>query len=212
MSFSQSKKHSLAAAVGPYAAQPGARNKVTMNRIPFRFRFSWIKLSQFPYDPDSADPKPFSVFHSTFWDFLHMPPAQGSRRRCTRTPSGRIGVLGIRRAEKHQPVHRLRLRFEQVGQAWAGCEPLFVAHNAQPPSQSVIPVEFLRKTGLLDESGIRQVDKLRVTAELPAFRGVLVHSPLFSPRGEAKCVRSPSVQGKRRSARGGVLGQYVEPR
>ena len=95
-----------------------------------------------------------------------MPPAQGSRRRCTRTPSGRIGVLGIRRAEKHQPVHRLRLRFEQVGQAWAGCEPLFVAHNAQP----------LRKTGLLVESGIRQVDKLRVTAELRAFRGVLVHS------------------------------------
>ena len=35
-------------------------------------------------------------------------------------------------------------------------------------------------------------------------------SPLFSPRGEAKCVRSPSVQGARRSARGGVLEQYVE--
>ena len=37
-----------------------------------------------------------------------------------------------------------------------------------------------------------------------------VVSPLFSPRGEAKCVRSPSVQGARRSARGGVLEQYVE--
>ena len=35
-------------------------------------------------------------------------------------------------------------------------------------------------------------------------------SPLFSPRGEAKCVRGPSVQGARRSARGGVLEQYVE--
>ena len=34
--------------------------------------------------------------------------------------------------------------------------------------------------------------------------------PLFSPRGEAKCVRGPSVQGARRSARGGVLEQYVE--
>ncbi len=35
-------------------------------------------------------------------------------------------------------------------------------------------------------------------------------SPLFSPGGEAKCVRGPSVQGARRSARGGVLEQYVE--
>ncbi len=37
-------------------------------------------------------------------------------------------------------------------------------------------------------------------------------SPLFSPRGEAKCVRGPSVRGARRSARGGVLEQYVEHR
>ena len=37
-----------------------------------------------------------------------------------------------------------------------------------------------------------------------------VTSPLFSPGGEAKCVRGPSVQGARRSARGGVLEQYVE--
>ena len=35
-------------------------------------------------------------------------------------------------------------------------------------------------------------------------------NPLFSPGGEAKCVRGPSVQGARRSARGGVLEQYVE--
>ena len=40
-------------------------------------------------------------------------------------------------------------------------------------------------------------------------------SPLFSPRGEAKCVRSPSVQGARRSAprflnHAGVLEPYVE--
>ncbi len=35
-------------------------------------------------------------------------------------------------------------------------------------------------------------------------------SPLFSPRGETKCVRSSSVQGARRSARGSVLEQYVE--
>ena len=34
--------------------------------------------------------------------------------------------------------------------------------------------------------------------------------PLFSPRGEAKCVRGPSVQGARRSASGGVLEQYGE--
>ncbi len=37
-----------------------------------------------------------------------------------------------------------------------------------------------------------------------------VVSPLFSPRGETKCVRGPSVQGARRSASGGVLEQYVE--
>ena len=37
-----------------------------------------------------------------------------------------------------------------------------------------------------------------------------VFNPLFSPGGEAKCVRGPSVQGARRSARGGVLEQYVE--
>ena len=37
-----------------------------------------------------------------------------------------------------------------------------------------------------------------------------VSNPLFSPGGEAKCVRGPSVQGARRSARGGVLEQYVE--
>ena len=35
-------------------------------------------------------------------------------------------------------------------------------------------------------------------------------SPLFSPGGEAKCVRGPSVQGVRHSARGGVLEQYIE--
>ena len=35
-------------------------------------------------------------------------------------------------------------------------------------------------------------------------------SPLFSPRGEAKCVRRPSVGGARRLARGGVLEQYGE--
>ncbi len=35
-------------------------------------------------------------------------------------------------------------------------------------------------------------------------------SPLFSPRGEVKCVRRPSVRGVRRSARVGVLEQYVE--
>ena len=37
-----------------------------------------------------------------------------------------------------------------------------------------------------------------------------VTSPLFSPRGETKRVRGPSVQGARRKARGGVLEQYVE--
>ena len=40
-------------------------------------------------------------------------------------------------------------------------------------------------------------------------------SPLFSPGGEAKCVRGPSVQGARRSAprflnNAGVLEPYVE--
>ena len=35
-------------------------------------------------------------------------------------------------------------------------------------------------------------------------------SPHFSPRGETKCVRGPSVRGARRSARGGVLEQYGE--
>ena len=40
-------------------------------------------------------------------------------------------------------------------------------------------------------------------------------NPLFSPRGEAKYVRDPSVQGARRSApyflnNAGVLEQYVE--
>ena len=35
-------------------------------------------------------------------------------------------------------------------------------------------------------------------------------SPLFSPRGEVKCVRGPSVRGARRSTSGGVLGQYGE--
>ena len=43
-----------------------------------------------------------------------------------------------------------------------------------------------------------------------AAQGFSAGSPLFSPRGEAKCVRGPSVQGARRSARGGVLEQYVE--
>ena len=38
----------------------------------------------------------------------------------------------------------------------------------------------------------------------PAF------SPLFSPRGEAKCMKGPSVRGARRLARGGVLEQYGE--
>ncbi len=33
----------------------------------------------------------------------------------------------------------------------------------------------------------------------------LVPSPLFSPRGEAKCVRGPSVRGARRLTSGGVL-------
>ena len=40
-------------------------------------------------------------------------------------------------------------------------------------------------------------------------------SPLFSPGGEAKCVRGPSVQGARRSAprflhNAGVLEPYIE--
>ncbi len=35
-------------------------------------------------------------------------------------------------------------------------------------------------------------------------------SLLFSPRGEAKCVRGASVRGARRLTSGGVLGQYVE--
>ena len=57
-----------------------------------------------------------------------------------------------------------------------------------------------------------------VGARFIAPRGetrVFVPSPLFSPRGEAKCVRGPSVQGARRSAphflnNAGVLEQYVE--
>ena len=35
-------------------------------------------------------------------------------------------------------------------------------------------------------------------------------SPLFSPGGEAKCVRGSSVHGARRSARAGVVEPYVE--
>ena len=46
--------------------------------------------------------------------------------------------------------------------------------------------------------------KTRVLHQCSSF------SPLFSPGGEAKCVRGPSVQGARRSARGSVLEQYVE--
>ena len=42
------------------------------------------------------------------------------------------------------------------------------------------------------------------------LKTVAILSPLFSPGGEAKCVRGPSVQGARRSARGGVLEQHVE--
>ncbi len=38
----------------------------------------------------------------------------------------------------------------------------------------------------------------------------MIISPLFSPRGEAKRVRGPSVRGARRPARGGVLEQYGE--
>ena len=46
-----------------------------------------------------------------------------------------------------------------------------------------------------------------------AYRGVdddmviriISASPYFSPRGERKCVRGPSVRGARRSARGSVL-------
>ena len=34
-------------------------------------------------------------------------------------------------------------------------------------------------------------------------------SPLFSPRGEAKCVRGPSVRGARRLTSGGVLDSTV---
>ena len=34
--------------------------------------------------------------------------------------------------------------------------------------------------------------------------------PLFSSRGEAKCMRGASAQGARRLARGGVLEQYGE--
>ncbi len=35
-------------------------------------------------------------------------------------------------------------------------------------------------------------------------------NPLFSPRGEAKCVRGASVRDARRLTSGGVLGQYGE--
>ncbi len=42
------------------------------------------------------------------------------------------------------------------------------------------------------------------------FHSPSTFSPLFSPRGETKCVRGPSVQGARRSASGGVLEQSVE--
>jgi len=38
----------------------------------------------------------------------------------------------------------------------------------------------------------------------------MIISPLFSPRGDAKRVRGPSVRGARRPARGGVLEQYGE--
>ncbi len=42
----------------------------------------------------------------------------------------------------------------------------------------------------------------------------MIISPLFSPRGEAKCVRGPSVRGARRPApplnQRGVLEQYSE--
>ena len=35
-------------------------------------------------------------------------------------------------------------------------------------------------------------------------------SPLFSPRGEVKCVRGASVRGARRLTSASVLGLYVE--
>ena len=63
-----------------------------------------------------------------------------------------------------------------------------------------------RITGWLCEIGF--VWHLPRQAHYPFF--YLHSNPLFSPDGETKCVRGPSVQGARRSARGGVLEQHVE--
>ena len=148
-----------------------------MNRIPFRFRFSWIKLSQFPYDPDSGALSLFPSFVPLFGTFFICPRRKVHGGAARGPPPDASESLESGEQRSTNLSTDCACDSSRSGKlAWAGCEPLFVAHNAQPPSQSVIPVEFLRKTGLLDESGIRQVDKLRVTAELPAFRGVLVHS------------------------------------
>ena len=44
----------------------------------------------------------------------------------------------------------------------------------------------------------------------PVMTGYNASSPLFSPRGAAKCVRGQSVRGARRLTRGGVLDSKGE--
>ena len=63
--------------------------------------------------------------------------------------------------------------------------------------------------GQIEIPGLRRLQRGRAQLQWNTL------SPLFSPRGETKCVRGPSVQGARRSApcflhNAGVLEQYVE--
>ena len=76
------------------------------------------------------------------------------------------------------------------------------AHGPNGPPKGMKPTGF-------DGANVTTGGSQHHCARTRSIRSRLV-SPLFSPGGEAKCVRGPSVQGARRSARGGVLEQYVE--
>ena len=58
--------------------------------------------------------------------------------------------------------------------------------------------------------GFYNADYLQLSYESVSRARIQLASLYFSPRGETKYVRSSSVQGARRSARGGVLEQDVE--
>jgi hypothetical protein len=70
-------------------------------------------------------------------------------------------------------------------------------------------VELLGSAGNLTWSADSGNLTLTLPADLPDAQAYAIN-PLFSPRGEAKCVRGASVRGARRLTSAGVLSQSVE--